>query len=330
MKETINVELAPVLADSSVVGEPLDAWRETSALFGTPQRLIVPVEEGPCSVDVSADATDVLAWITLAAAVEHGSRRAKTNFSNRLKERESVGRHPMTSDLSVALSWPNGAKLRPEHAVAAFLQKLFLAMNIACPGSCSIGSSTAFPDGPYVDPVENAVTYATTRNWPLLRRLPVADVWHWLNANAFDQVVVATDPLHKALLTMLRTSRGHSDPSYVIVEIAQSLESMFADGSQNASGLIKKRIEAILGTPSTHKNWFSKLYSTRSRIVHGSEGVARPGEWFFELLAIQDHIAKDWPSTDQLIAIHLCLLQDLAEHRASGFLIRETVERTPA
>jgi hypothetical protein len=336
MAETVTVELAPHLVASSAVGQPIDAWSEVASFFRNPQPMIVPVEGGACTFAVSADPSDVLEWLTLNTQLESGDSSAETRIAQRFEQRRSAGQHSTANDLiiTVALPEPSGPLL--SHALSAFLQKLFLTMNLVSPGSCSIGapsfagSDTSRYNGLYVDLIAAAAEHAAERSWPYLRRIPLDTVWEWLNLNSFDKVVLARTPLEKALLTTLRIAGGHSDPAYVILQIAQVFESMFAEGSQSISGLVRKRIEAILGVPTTHQNWFSKLYATRSRIVHGSEAIARPGSWFFDLPPIQDHIADAWPSLDQVVAVHLALLQDLVWHGASAFRFAEVLEYVPS
>jgi hypothetical protein len=236
--------------------------------------------------------------------------------------------------ITVALPESSAPLLAP--ALLAFLQKLFLGMNLAIPCSCSVGapslagSASQVYESLYGDLIADAVEHATKWGWPCLQRIPFDTVWGWLNFHLFDQIVLARTPLEKALLTILRIAGGDSDIAYRILQIAQIFESLFADGSQSVSGLVKKRIEAVLGEPPTHRDWFSKLYATRSRIAHGSEAIARPGDWFFDLPPIQDYIADTWPSLDQIVAIHLALLQDLITHDASAFRFAELLEYVPS
>ena len=73
----------------------------------------------------------------------------------------------------------------------------------------------------------------------------------------------------------------------------------------------------MLGTPTSHKRWFSKFYDLRSRVAHGDVPLLRPGKYYDigESAQIEQYIAEFWEPMDQAVA---ALLADPAARERLG------------
>jgi hypothetical protein len=173
----------------------------------------------------------------------------------------------------------SGVGMMPER----FIDQLWLAMNLAVPGSLDLAEAfTIDPedndDLPRLSAYDwaNAATTASIEGWPEITRLPFATTWEWLHSDMLYDLEVAETPSQIALVTLLQVGRrSWLDPANVL-SIAQALEALLAAGRESIGSTLRNRIETILGAPTERKNWFQKFYDTRSRIVHGAYPHIRP------------------------------------------------------
>lgn len=262
-----------------------------------------------------------------------------SRIENRWHEREDLGLHPLGSWMQIDLQEVSGqsAASPPMQLVGRFLQQLFLAMNVAAPGSFNLFASrySNAADTEYPPPnlssdiLEGAVAKAHERGWPALRRLPVADVWSWLQHGMSYDVDIATDDVDKVLFTVLRVCEPQEVDVDNVLHVAQALEALFASGRESIGSVVQQRLEAVLGEPTSHKRWFTRFYDVRSRIAHGSMPVLRPGRYYDigESSAVEAFIAEFWQPIDQALAALLAVVQDMVAHRSRGYRFEQQAFR---
>lgn len=164
-----------------------------------------------------------------------------------------------------------------------FLQNLFVAMNLCMRGGCHFYS--CLPIMPDLrayhlslngHPLESGWCVAAAWGWPNLRRLSFRKVWSWLQRVGVLNADIAKSPAQVGAFSMLEiASQNFIEPKDIIL-VSQTLETLFVGEHDGISSRLRKRVKLVLGEPITNKNWLTKLYALRSKIVHGSYPVVRP------------------------------------------------------
>lgn len=228
------------------------AWAELQAL-GSPEA------DAPLIISRGADAAYVITidasdTIDLLDSVSLGDSEGHS------KRRPDSGHHPFGSwvDLGVAEVSGRETARPPMQLLGRVLQQLYLAMNLAMPGSFNLLGSTYgdLSDDGYPPPnlssdiLEGAFNQARQRGWPALSRIPVFDTWKWLqNAMSYD-VDIAREPSDKALFTLLRVCEPRPvDVDYVLY-IAQAFEALFAGGREGIGRTLTKNCAGSRGRAS--------------------------------------------------------------------------------
>jgi hypothetical protein len=309
--------------------EVLAVWRELgllAAAVSSPPLLVSRRADAVFQVSLDvADTVDMLESI----AVRDSSRIQRRRY-----QREAAGMNPNGSWIAITIKEVSGnATSRfPLQLLGRFLQQVFLAMNLAVPGSANFFSSryeeVRHADYPppqlSSDIFEGAYATALDRGWPSLRRLALVDVWTWLHDALSYDLDLAAEPVDKALFALLRVCESHpvdeSDASNVLY-ITQAVEALFAVGRKHIGANLRARLEALLGEPPLHRGWFTKFYDLRSRIAHGGIPMLRPGAYFDwdDSAAVRKYITEFWSPVDTAIAVLLATLQDLIARGSRGY-----------
>jgi hypothetical protein len=320
---------------STDAAEFLQLWKEIQAFFASGHTAPFIGSRDPEEwYVISLDATDVIDALGTRVGVDN-----EAAIDERLHARLAAGRPPLGGDIEIAIHAMGGHTARhpPFKLLGRFLQQLFLSANIAVPGSCNL-FSCRYPEFPDAQPgpphhnaniLEFAYNHAHEVGWPPIGPLGFGDVWHWLHDVMIYDLDIAEHPLEKALFTLLRVCTPDAVETHNILEIAQVLESLFAEGRDNIGTILRHRIEAVLGIPRDNKKWFSRLYELRSRIAHGGVPLLRPGEYYEmgDNAIVEKHIAEYFAPADQATAVMLALLQDMAKARCRAYSFTQSVVR---
>jgi len=308
----------------------LALWEEVQSYFSDfhyPQ----PVWEEFEDARISLDARDTIeeirtGWIALE------------EYQHRIFRSWDLGYHSY-----IDLSFQGIPTSVPEHQVlsfsARFLQELFLTMNLAVPGSCTLYRAsflnTTIDYAPTVDLtaylLEDAVVLSREWKWPPITALPFETVWRWVQRkpHSMHTTDIASTSVQKSFFALLRIAeRTDAADHETVLLIAQILESFFVDRTEGIVGILRERIDEVLGAPQSHKRWLTKFYDLRSRIAHGSSPMLRPGEMF------------DWDKKENIeffhsyldpvrrsIAVLLAVLQDLIVTDSDEYTFRQIVDK---
>jgi hypothetical protein len=321
----------------------LAAWEEVQAFFaeGHPPPLLV--ERTPEHwYEISVNAAAMLEHLRQAIAKEQADSAA-------LQESRRTGR-PITETRWYGEMPEPAIRLRmtpragapadqpPLWLAGRFLQQLFLAMNIATPGSCNLDpwEDPEIESPPYPHPrlnadiLDDAFFDALEEGWPELRRVSFGDAWNWLHRDMAYDIEVATEPTQKALFGLLRIcTREQWDPDNTLV-LSRALEGLLAPRHGKIALELQKRLELIIGSPPGHPQWLRQFYNLRSGVVHGSAPIIRPGENLHLLGPETRRLMEEAEAVEgRAVAVLLALLQDMVRSNTRAYRFGRTLIREP-
>ncbi|BCL34510.1 HEPN domain-containing protein [Nostoc sp. MS1] len=327
-------------------------WEEVVNVLSTSGVTVIPYKKEQKSYSIEIDASDVIAYLKAVEICEHDQEV----FYQRMNEQMKLGYHMLNSILKLQLKYDQFSETEEnvlQIVIGKFIQQLFLAMNIALPGSIALysaeyietnafesksssllykipGIKSAVPKPPEMNAsiLESAFIHALDRGWPPLQQMPFKTVWNWLEGELPYSLDLAEKPHHKALFTILRITSKQTNILDTILLIAQALEALFVDGKEGIGSTLKQRLELVLGTPQSHKNWFSKFYNRRSQIAHGSAAILRPNDLYhWDDPSIEEYIEEFYGPIDEAVAVLLAVLQDLIRSDAREYCFLQEVKR---
>ncbi|MFN6566053.1 hypothetical protein [Dendronalium sp. ChiSLP03b] len=327
-------------------------WEDAIKVLSASNLIIMPYKTAQQNYLIEIDASDVISYLKAVEVCEHDP----AVFCQRMSEQMELGYHMLNSILKLQLKYEQGNETEQDRlhvVVSKFLQQLFLAMNLALPGSITVHSaeylepnalepnfSSLLSSTPGIQlnvlkppemsgsSLESAFIHALNRGWPPLAQIPFQTVWSWLSEELPYSLDLAEKPHHKALFTLLRITSTQTNETDTILLIAQALEALFVDGKEGIGSTLKQRLELVLGTPKSHKNWFSKFYSRRSQIAHGSMPILRPNNLYdWDEPSIEEFIQEFYEPIDEAVAVLLAVLQDLIRNNAREYCFMQEVFR---
>ena len=231
----------------------------------------------------------------------------------------------------------NVQKLSTYRMLGIFFQQLYLAMNLCVQGAGNFFNA-CYPNNPkphFPPPelsnhhLENAWIEAHKWGWPKLVELSLPQTWDWLNKHVTYNLNIAKIAPQKAAFVLLEIAK--SDIPFFganeILLLSQVIEGFLVKETDNIGRLLKNRIELILGTPSSDKNWLSKFYNLRSRIIHGDYPIIRPSYYHEKDEDVNNYISEYFVPIIRSIAVVLSLMQDLIKHSSTEYEFKETIHR---
>ncbi|CAN5229956.1 hypothetical protein BH20GEM2_BH20GEM2_12250 [soil metagenome] len=131
------------------------------------------------------------------------------------------------------------------------------------------------------DVLDDAYVDALPGEWPPFQELSFAETWNWLHEDMIYDLDIAETPAQKALFGLLRIcTREQWDPNNSLI-LAQALESLVASGKgDRIHRRVVRRLEELFGPRPPGDQWFRDFYQLRSRIIHGSAPMLRPGPYY--------------------------------------------------
>jgi hypothetical protein len=321
-------------------------WQEVQEFFADPRAVPFLLEQAPDRwYELAIDASGMLEYLHKAIG------RAEAWFTEMEEVRrtgeyltEDPGLMPTIEPFVHLRITPRGAARTDEPPLwiaGRFLEQLFLAMNIATPGSCNLAPCEYpdHPDPPFPPPRLNANVLddalfdalSMEEGWPRLRRIPFHATWEWLHRDLAYHIEAATSPTQKAFFGLMRIcTRQQEDPDNILV-LSQAIEALLDPGRKSIQRVLGQRLRLLIGSSPSHPEWFNRFYQLRSRIIHGSAPVLRPGgqRAFLEDAGARE-IAEEAASLEGMaVAALLTLLQDMVIHNVRRYrfeqqLIRES------
>ncbi len=253
------------------------------------------------------------------------------------KRTETVA-DPFAAELRIVLQAQETASEKEyEHAVVVFVQHLFLLMNLSYPGSCRFlkADFSDRPDMRYKAPSLNGVPFKNAQRgavefgWPVLRVLPVAQTWHWLELVKISQMDVAFSPSPLAVFSLLDiAAQAHHFGSSDIIQLYQVILSYCDADAQMDDRWVRQRLHLILGQPNSRADSFSDLHRRYCQAIEGQKAAIRPGiEFHTPHTALKQQLAAHNSPVERALMIILALLQDLITHQAKNYEFAETFNR---
>lgn len=307
----------------------IDIWEDVRDQFQD-YSLVVPdfhAAGASRTYRLSIDPSDTIALI-------HAAYPADGNLEPFRERLRASGPTRTWSHLDFRINSEGNETPRGYSLIGRLLQQLFLAMNLAVPGSCSLFSPIfvncniegVVPPHLPGSVFDDAAWMAKRWGWPHVQTLPFETTWAWVQ-NTLWNVDSATRPHEKAAFTLLEIApRDGVDPGSIML-LAQALESLFVDETQGISKLLRERVEALFGRPTSHNKWMTKFYDLRSRVAHGSASFLRPGDYHFRDDDFNRMVDENHDLVFRAQAVLLATLQDMIVHGASGYSFSQNVSR---
>jgi hypothetical protein len=259
------------LADDAAV---LQLWEEVHALLSTRDMTFIVGREETSWFGVSVDARKVIQL--LRTELERQQHPA-------LYEQLPVQHDPLLLELRIT---PSGASTEStEFPLDRFVEQLFLACNLALPGSCGFtGAGTVVR----LDSELLAGAFHLGRIpgdeslignfWPPLEPVSFQEAWDWLHEDLSYDVQLAGTQAQKAVFTLLQLATRYPEDLDNILAVARVVEAIFGRGvRKEISRTVREGIEATFGRPREFPRWFNEFYDLRSRLIHGDTNLLRPG-----------------------------------------------------
>lgn len=222
------------------------------------------------------------------------------------------------------------------------LYQIFLAMNLAVPGSCDFYSAAVSPlssDGN--DPrkeelllltgsvFEGAAELGEKWNWPILQDLPIQKVLGWIQQIGLPESHFAHFTTERAIYGLLHVCNQTDISPSEVVWLAQALETLFDTPQAGISKVLRERIFLVLGEPSENSKKIKKainaFYDYRSRYVHGEIPIPNPMSLRLSDSSLDDFINELMEHVDLAILLVVAALQKLIIQGGSNFEFSEAV-----
>ena len=218
----------------------------------------------------------------------------------------------------------------PSAYVESFVYDVFLALNLALPGSCDFYLSTVtsnlekFPDKVELSHHWFELSYANTYEgkWPASIQLPLPAVRDWLQQIRSGLAQVPNNQMEKVLFALWHICAASDISPPTVVWLFYALETLFDTQPGENLRALQRRISAMLSATEKDLKILKKelrvLYDLRSSFVHGGLEVihpmhgtlldpraderywrvAKPCEFGFSVLlrSLQEVIARKWYS----------------------------------
>ncbi|MBD2097752.1 hypothetical protein H6F90_22015 [Trichocoleus sp. FACHB-591] len=226
--------------------------------------------------------------------------------------------------------------------VVNVLYQIFLAMNLAVPGSCDFYSAAVSPissdgNGPRKEELlllagsvfEGAAELGEKWNWPILQDLPIQKVLDWIQQIGLPESHFAHSTTERAICGLLHVCNQPDISPSEVVWLAQALEALFDTPQAGISKVLRERIFLVLGEPPENSKKIKKainaFYDYRSRYVHGEIPIPNPMSLRLSDSSLDDFINELMEHVDLAMLLVVAALQKLIVQGGSTFEFSEAV-----
>lgn len=180
-------------------------------------------------------------------------------------------------------------QLHPREALYTgeiYLSLVFLAMNLAVPGSANFSNvriRTSEEAGVRVRwssaPFEGVWLDGDQWPWAQPSEVSLAETWKWLQHLRPMDSQVAHSAVQRALFCLLHATRESAISPTILIWLCSALEALYDVPAETIGRTLRNRVFLVLGRPASHKvaaRQIARLYDLRSKFAHGSFEVVHP------------------------------------------------------
>lgn len=245
--------------------------------------------------DAGRDIAIQVDWRPIVRRLRHNHKVFESGFSGRGKAgaidtwKRYRGGHVRVP--CVVLATPTrrqkGNNFHPGMYVANFMYDVFLALNIALPGSCSFYKSTVtsnFKKYPWELGLSNYwfetfYLNGQENRWPKAKNLPLHAVHNWLKRVRPGLTQIPNSQMEKVVFALWHICISDVQPN-TIIWIFYALETLFDTKAGENFRTLRQRIGMLLSATEDQDKLLGKqlrnLYDLRSSFVHGGLEVIHP------------------------------------------------------
>jgi hypothetical protein len=180
-------------------------------------------------------------------------------------------------------------RLSPREAIyngEVYLSLVFLAMNLAVPGSANFSSvrmrsseETGLPIRWSSAPFEGIWLYGDQWLWAQPSEVSLAETWKWLQHLRPMGSQVAHSAVQRGLFCVLHATQESAISPIILIWLCSALEALYNVPADTIGRTLRNRVFLLLGRPANHKvaaRQIARLYELRSKFAHGSFEVVHP------------------------------------------------------
>ena len=165
-----------------------------------------------------------------------------------------------------------------------YVGDVFVAMNLAAPGCCSISVDRGNDGCPpsahlYGDAFDLAWIDSIREGWPSIQGIALATVWDWVARIRQTGNSVAQTRLEQVLFCLLRTGLAFSSGPDTLMWLAHAIEAIYGGPSPPLS-VLRERIATLLDLSEIHQRSLTRrlrhFYEIRNAYAHGGLRVVHP------------------------------------------------------
>lgn len=243
--------------------------------------------------------------------------------------------------VKVAVTAPDGTLGHHQRAIDYYLATVFLAANLAAPGSMVFYNAGIVHDTqqphfgggvPWLcgDWIAAGWEAALARGWPTIRSLSFPSTLRWLAEKSLTGSADSSCGTQRALYALLRTVGTGQLPGPVhLFWLACALEAIADTPPMGIGTMLYERMTKALGAPKGDarriKRCFSSFYDLRSRVVHGDYGVLHPSANEDSGPAYDKEVDRFSEKVDFAVSVVIAALQVLVTNDWRAFAFEETV-----
>jgi hypothetical protein len=243
--------------------------------------------------------------------------------------------------IDVAVTSPDQALGHQQRAIEYYLATVFLAANLAAPGSMvffgagivhdtdvpSFGGGVPWLDGEWMGAGWQA---ALDRDWPAIANLSFSTTLQWLSQKSLTGSADSSCGTQRALYALLRAVGMGGLPGPIhLFWLACALEAIADTPPMGIGTILSRRMIQALGAQRDSarrvKKCFSQFYDLRSRVVHGDYGVLHPAADESSGPAYDREVDRFAEQVDFGISVVTAALQVLVVNGWTEFVFEERV-----
>jgi hypothetical protein len=198
---------------------------------------------------------------------------------------------------------------------------LILVANIARIGSLEITKGVIFQDKNmrsitdemYPGSLREASIFVESKEWPKLQKLNIEKVWDWIAKQEGFLDGFSCDSTSQALNAITHLLEFNVNNPLEVFWALIGIEALYVNQSTKAPVMeqVREKIHIILGSPTSYKKVFGKMYDFRSAFVHGRLNFPGRHLVFDAREDVEKYGDNSYETSSLAIAILIATIQEL-------------------